>query len=161
MDVMERLRELEKIRFSITRLKPSFSNLLLFIEYSWKDKILDYEIETLSYMYSNQVYHHESTWKDKILDYEIETRTEPYDAPYCISLEKIRFSITRLKLDCFAFLEQYPDPWKDKILDYEIETITSVDVTFTHPPWKDKILDYEIETSICEGGSDVFWCLKR
>ena len=46
-----------------------------------------------------------------------------YDAQYADALEKIRFSITRLKLvfespdivKCFC-------TWKDKILDYEIET---------------------------------------
>ena len=39
---------------------------------SWKDKILDYEIETpLSGTHTVQV---SITWKDKILDYEIETQ---------------------------------------------------------------------------------------
>ena len=39
-------------------------------------------------------------WKDKTLDYEIETgRYAPYTGAYEIRLEKIRFSITRLKHD--------------------------------------------------------------
>ena len=41
---------------------------------------------------------HPSGWKDKILDYEIETRDMPIRPllPFVI-VEKIRFSITRLK----------------------------------------------------------------
>ena len=90
--------KLEKIRFSITRLKQSvrlycLSHPLL----AWKDKILDYEIETL-----------------KVLRMRIRL----------YSLEKIRFSITRLKL---RTADRLPlrwaiMTWKDKILDYEIET---------------------------------------
>ena len=40
--------------------------------WTWKDKILDYEIETGS---KSKVRSIHSTWKDKILDYEIETRS--------------------------------------------------------------------------------------
>ena len=68
--------------------------------FSWKDKILDYEIET-STQSSKET--HKWTWKDKILDYEIETSM--------ISTQ---------------ILHRWRMSWKDKILDYEIETIYSV-----------------------------------
>ena len=42
--------------------------------------------------------------------------------PQSSPLEKIRFSITRLKQDTFFYLDPPYLPWKDKILDYEIET---------------------------------------
>ena len=91
---------------------------------TWKDKILDYEIETADaptlYL---QRWH---TWKDKILDYEIETIQ---------LLHPFRLS---------SLL-----PWKDKILDYEIETMCFIRITTRFKvAWKDKILDYEIETEI-------------
>ena len=61
---------LEKIRFSITRLK-----------------LIANTTETC----------HSSTWKDKILDYEIETHHVEPCPEISKGLEKIRFSITRLK----------------------------------------------------------------
>ena len=63
------------------------------------------------------------SWKDKILDYEIETRRTCM-AIYgrMCSLEKIRFSITRLKPTQPILDMRATKPWKDKILDYEIET---------------------------------------
>ena len=64
------------------------------------------------------------TWKDKILDYEIETICREYTMSHYQALEKIRFSITRLK------------PCSTKELIYKVVLVT----------WKDKILDYEIET---------------
>ena len=86
---------LEKISFSIPRLKPvrpkgSFEKIK-----AWKDKILDYEIETLLIILAWKL---SGTWKDKILDYEIETKL---------------FDITR---------NGFTESWKDKILDSEIET---------------------------------------
>ena len=39
------------------------------------------------------------------------------------SLEKIRFSITRLKLARSSDTKPTRLTWKDKILDYEIETV--------------------------------------
>ena len=41
--------ELEKIRFSITRLKQNVSRYQRNAAVTWKDKILDYEIETDSF----------------------------------------------------------------------------------------------------------------
>ena len=93
-------RPLEKIRFSITRLKLKIigsSRFGRFGQSTWKDKILDYEIETSkSQTKQTQALH---AWKDKILDYEIETLAwYPFDCWRVQLLEKIRFSITRLKL---------------------------------------------------------------
>ena len=63
---------------------------------TWKDKILDYEIETpcFAFCFGSPPL----TWKDKILDYEIETEPTVPDFWRVYELEKIRFSITRLKL---------------------------------------------------------------
>ena len=38
------------------------------------------------------------------------------------ALEKIRFSITRLKREVLNMYGDVVEAWKDKILDYEIET---------------------------------------
>ena len=87
------------------------------------------------------------TWKDKILDYEIETWVFGRRGALLSRLEKIRFSITRLKRNGDLFKESILlRPWKDKILDYEIETLSGSRVGLRAKTWKDKILDYEIET---------------
>ena len=114
--------------------------------WTWKDKILDYEIETIKKVSS--VYSRSWSWKDKILDYEIETSNLPSASTPVMRLEKIRFSITRLKLDTRLAMGSTSRPWKDKILDYEIETVLPfcVDSAVIAEAWKDKILDYEIET---------------
>ena len=87
------------------------------------------------------------SWKEKILDYEIETiknlfvDTTPYD------LEKKRFSITRLKRPIGNRGTDWIFPWKEKILDYEIETSQGrLSLAVLLLSWKEKILDYEIET---------------
>ena len=137
----------------------------------WKDKILDYEIET------NKPINGISdlqTWKDKILDYEIETCRVRCEFPNPQILEKIRFSITRLKRGLSIAFSCLLSPWKDKILDYEIETtshasrtrpgqsrlekirfsitrlkpVSELSVCEKREAWKDKILDYEIETCL-------------
>ena len=116
------------------------------------------------------------TWKEKILDYEIETQNDLRFKRFAqLSLEKKRFSITRLKqfvvytdsmptntawkekiLDYeietefpFPALQRWLATWKEKILDYEIETVWIGIPTLTKPQatWKEKILDYEIETT--------------
>ena len=65
-------------------------------------------------------------WKEKILDYEIETVPIPTTIRVCLNLEKKRFSITRLKLSgtlCInTVFQRGHEAWKEKILDYEIET---------------------------------------
>ena len=68
--------------------------------YTWKEKILDYEIETPKSVESRHV---ACSWKEKILDYEIETDL------FCRTGE----------------IKVYFDTWKEKILDYEIETTFS------------------------------------
>ena len=68
--------------------------------YCWKDKILDYEIETKATATGSKGLPMIS-WKDKILDYEIET--------------------TQAAQESQAFMLK--ESWKDKILDYEIETL--------------------------------------
>ena len=187
-------RALERIRYSITRLKHTPNNIFGPVDRAWKDKILDYEIETPRWRLQRSLwldpwkdkildYEIETellcfrlvlplTWKDKILDYEIETqmnrdvwnihpalerirysitrlklRRHTARWIYHYGLERIRYSITRLKLRWPLMPQDTCLSWKDKILDYEIETWCSW--TPTHPlwlPWKDKILDYEIET---------------
>ena len=49
IDISDTLRlTLEKIRFSITRLKQVANQPFRFQYITWKDKILDYEIETIA-----------------------------------------------------------------------------------------------------------------
>ena len=62
---------------------------------AWKDKILDYEIETAGGVVGMRYV--SIDWKDKILDYEIETAFDTVVKHFSEFLEKIRFSITRLK----------------------------------------------------------------
>ena len=62
-------------------------------------------------------------WKDKILDYEIETEHIHRNIIAALLVEKIRFSITRLKPGAMCHQDRLRyNGWKDKILDYEIET---------------------------------------
>ena len=115
--------------------------------WSWKDKILDYEIETFMSVTLPSMF--TVRWKDKILDYEIETARDTSPAAALrSSVEKIRFSITRLKLKILLRPSYAVRSWKDKILDYEIETIILSFIFHINMSWKDKILDYEIETYI-------------
>ena len=88
------------------------------------------------------------SWKDKILDYEIETNPKGcfYECRY-IAVEKIRFSITRLKHES---RREHQDRrlWVEKIR-FSITRLKLVDkilVERVYVCWKDKILDYEIET---------------
>ena len=82
---------------------------------------------------------------------------------HCRFLEKIRFSITRLKLQESDTGFGNIGAWKDKILDYEIETgPKKVVVSVGIEAWKDKILDYEIETLATPRPSlIVMFSLKR
>ena len=115
------------------------------------------------------------TWKEKNLDYEIETyKFGKWNSRWCSDLKRkeprlrdwnfgltwtIRGDLTDLKRKeprLRDWNETWPPPWppcvptwKEKNLDYEIET---------HPlrprhqrlrrPWKEKNLDYEIETDV-------------
>ena len=92
------ISSLEKKRFSITRLKPDLNTFRAQSElFPWKEKILDYEIET----------------NPPVFPRVLASR----------QLEKKRFSITRLKLPSSPLKHHYLFlAWKEKILDYEIET---------------------------------------
>ena len=63
---------LEKKSISITRLKPRFSQPARYFRYTWKEKYLDYEIETL--VKDAPIRNGYPSWKEKYLDYEIETQ---------------------------------------------------------------------------------------
>ena len=114
---------------------------------TWKEKILDYEIETMVSIIASL--RASATWKEKILDYEIETRKWvpcPLLSIYQW-LEKRRYSITRLKPQTPVWAYRHRQAWKEKILDYEIETWEPTCCSNRIGcPWKEKILDYEIET---------------
>ena len=121
---MGRLRNffLEKIRFSITRLKPNES--LSSAELPLKLEKIRFSITRLKPTYQNLFRSLQIPWKDKILDYEIETNIAVLILVYYVNcaLEKIRFSITRLKPPRYIVDRTGIVTWKDKILDYEIET---------------------------------------
>ena len=113
-------QRVEKIRFSITRLKPNVHSRFN----------IRRRVEKIRF----------SITRLKRIRYS--------RCPVCLcEVEKIRFSITRLKqyhrrsLPCL-----WTGSWKDKILDYEIETMIDLISMVMDYSWKDKILDYEIET---------------
>ena len=110
---------------------------------SWKEKILDYEIETDTLQY---LHYHINAWKEKILDYEIETKSivaiQVVDSPW---KEKILDYEIETKIIRNSYRQK--TTWKEKILDYEIETCRLSSETWRLGiAWKEKILDYEIET---------------
>ena len=112
--------KLEKKSISITRLKPwQRLSHLRWIE-TWKEKHLDYEIETrLGIQQVDEVL----TWKEKHLDYEIET------------MWRLLLLTTRLFLKRKA----------SRLRDWN-KQIIHVNPTVIFAPWKEKHLDYEIET---------------
>ena len=96
-------------------------NILTRSRQTWKDKTLDYEIETTRILLTVDT--GDNAWKDKTLDYEIET----------------------LDRRQHGYRENHT--WKDKTLDYEIETMQIFAQMWPKfLSWKDKTLDYEIET---------------
>ena len=147
----------------------------LFTSKTWKEKILDYEIETNPFGPSmsgqppplkredtrlrdwnrwktGDLGKKPDSWKEKILDYEIETRTTTrlpgVKSPFW--LEKRRYSITRLKQAC-GFQEVQLDRFGLKREDTRLRDWnrpTRKMINLTGKTWKEKILDYEIETSI-------------
>ena len=78
--------------YEIEITNPDIENSLVV---AWKDKILDYEIE-IYFSFFGQTWSG-IAWKDKILDYEIEIFSSRWGFGFAPRLEKIRFSITRLK----------------------------------------------------------------
>ena len=88
----------------------------------------------------------ERAWKEKYLDYEIETLYQHSWHSSLNSLEKKSISITRLKQDLDLGELLMKITWKEKYLDYEIETNFGKNTHQTENTWKEKYLDYEIET---------------
>ena len=74
---------------------PSYTCFRKALSAAWKEKHLDYEIETQKRRYTlDSAY----PWKEKHLDYEIETGKHAFVGWPLINLEKKSISITRLKL---------------------------------------------------------------
>ena len=92
------------------------------------------------------------TWKEKTLDYEIETWNKtPHQWVYRSFLKRkdprLRDWNNRREKG-----EKHPlyGTWKEKTLDYEIETgakLTRFEISQAIRTWKEKTLDYEIETT--------------
>ena len=193
---------LEKKRFSITRLKL-VSSVLRLLRSCGILKRKDSRLRDWNCAFKERVRLPCWSWKEKILDYEIETVLLGWSVRCCsflkrkdsrlrdwnwygfvvlhlcgaVSLEKKRFSITRLKpVDwsmkacspsllkrkdsrlrdwnsiCLAQLVWREPSWKEKILDYEIETVKDAAIRSANLfAWKEKILDYEIETGNAQG----------
>ena len=141
----------------------------------WKEKTLDYEIETpVEQMY----YVHDATFAPLEKKRPSITRLKQCNFGRWLhptrtaALEKKRPSITRLKQRILPVPPLDTDTWKEKTLDYEIETPsqypfvsllsslkrkdprlrdwnapTNDGITATaDATWKEKTLDYEIET---------------
>ena len=128
---------------------------------TWKEKILDYEIET-SYKYTKQGWTLTLKRKDsRLRDWNVPAgRCSP---SAWLTLEKKRFSITRLKPHYRRETLRVQDAWKEKILDYEIETHAErLACDRVHWwTWKEKILDYEIETTSAKRVPCAITPLKR
>ena len=192
------LKELEKRRYSITRLKHNRVEVVPSGPRPWKEKILDYEIETRVMCISTCCPVTNLKREDtRLRDWNCRIHTTTHLTLEI--LEKRRYSITRLKQECGMWdrhsgwlplkredtrLRDWNGAselttnvacwsWKEKILDYEIETwLLQVVVQMSHSlekrrysitrlkrnlamrngltarTWKEKILDYEIETCI-------------
>ena len=97
-------------------------------------------------------------WKEKILDYEIETPITEYEKhPIGGGLKR---KDSRLRdWNCMfgkRIVQIKNDTWKEKILDYEIETFICMNNNrLKRGSWKEKILDYEIETICLCCGSHI------
>ena len=114
---------LEKKRTSITRLKRQTRTTAGCFRCTWKEKNLDYEIETRRFSRLLLCLHF--PWKEKNLDYEIETRKQPaHSAHLSRNLKRKEPRLrdwNREDIDCHK-LYAIIIPWKEKNLDYEIET---------------------------------------
>ena len=90
--------KLEKTRFSITRLKLGWGcgDGVRIVDFTWKDKILDYEIETWGcWVVSSPLLLYLKRQDSRLRDWNVDIKEIP---PMTERLEKTRFSITRLKL---------------------------------------------------------------
>ena len=139
---------------------------------AWKEKYLDYEIETTTYRCSTPKTPY-SSWKEKYLDYEIETSVTVRISKivYCLKrkvsrlrdwnfgipnitaangrLEKKSISITRLKHADTQPIDGLLITLEKKSIS--ITRLKHVPVIIRAVPllrasWKEKYLDYEIET---------------
>ena len=167
---------LEKKRTSITRLKLSTLSVLpiltRFVLKRKEPRLRDWNSEPVDPWCPRS----RESWKEKNLDYEIETLNfrlfRRISTASGSRLEKKRTSITRLKrrehrtaktrhLDLKRKEPRLRDwnlcasrwvhrvlrsTWKEKNLDYEIETSFSHSINSPIDTWKEKNLDYEIET---------------
>ena len=111
---------LEIKRTSITRLKPSRAVRARSRSYTWNQKNLDYEIETIR-----------------------------QDSAICTRLN-LKSKEPRLRdWNCSCLFRQSLyriETWNQKNLDYEIETVRCEFTEAVLWPWNQKNLDYEIET---------------
>ena len=140
--------QLEKKSISITRLKLVLHVMHGACPVAWKEKHLDYEIETPGWLVVTdalicllekksisitRLKHMKylaglsetalGTWKEKHLDYEIETEFNAVDSKNGTGqLEKKSILITRLKRTKRRSGIFFSSTWKEKHLDYEIET---------------------------------------
>ena len=116
----KRKRRVENKRFSITRLKPhdktSNASTLQLVE---NKRFSITRLKLRSQSLSGRI---PLGRKQKILDYEIETMYKSFIRFCRILVENKRFSITRLKLMRGSTPRAIASRRKQKILDYEIET---------------------------------------
>ena len=89
------------------------------IALAWKEKHLDYEIETLFDLVS--VFNRDNLKRkaSRLRDWNLKAIPLGY---HVRELEKKSISITRLKLKRSVWSDCYSRTWKEKHLDYEIET---------------------------------------
>ena len=181
------LKTLEKKRFSITRLKRvSFVSTQSVVTVSLKRK--DSRLRDWNESVVNPEGSHFYAWKEKILDYEIETKLIFGDTCMLLFLEKKRFSITRLKRSVSVdgrrhcsflkrkdsrlrdwnqvdeFQDVSPDLWLEKkrfSITRLKRSVFSLAYDCRTGAWKEKILDYEIETRICSTEAGIGQMLEK
>ena len=90
-----------------------------------------------------------SAWKEKYLDYEIETAIFQWTALNKTGIY-LKRKVSRLRdwnKKRYEDTGRAIQAWKEKYLDYEIETTNDWDSRSKRSnAWKEKYLDYEIET---------------
>ena len=109
--------------FSITRLKPSVSILLLLRQaFSWNQKFLDYEIETWQRSGATHISCQPLESKvSRLRDWNVKPPSWVRMNARVVGIKS--FSITRLKLCLYHAHHLWnPTRWNQKFLDYEIET---------------------------------------
>ena len=176
---------LEIKSISITRLKRRSVCYHIKIYFSWNQKYLDYEIETI--LRSRTTGRWVLTWNQKYLDYEIETYNS-FVYPFNITFLEIKsISITRLKsrkhsvgfyiltsleiksisITRLKRVATHPEMWRVAyILKSKVSRLRDWNpymcwtrITWSTPSWNQKYLDYEIETlkSTCHTCAGKLW----